>query len=213
MNVTTQPLSEFIDNDGWIYPHAISVRHKYIHDNEDWTLLVCPNNLNKMIVALKQYRMTLNQIFTSGSGKTIRKHHNLLNSITIKLYSTEYFFISHLVVCDAAIGIQRVWRYRLHQRRLAIDECWEDFHKTRNAIIKIQSIWRRFIRRHDLALMKAMHEIDLRLCRARYKSVINASKVIHRAWADYKLRKRINNMSLIESTKLYILNLGIPTIF
>ena len=41
-------------------------------------------------------------------------------------------------------------------------------------------------------MLRAIHEIDLRLCRARYAKVLQSARVIHAAFNNYKVNRAIN---------------------
>ena len=124
----------------------------------------------------------------------------------------EYNTILDLNKHDAAIEIQRI--FRGNDGRLiahGYDMCaWYDAY---DAATCLQSAWRRYKLRNELILRKALREIDLRLCRARYARVIAAAGVIHKAWANHKLAKRMRVMVGEQRRKAYAHKHGLDDLF
>ena len=128
----------------------------------------------------------------------------------------------------AAVCIQQIFRGNVGRNRAyeeqawvhyyefkaacCIQEVWRDYH-THKATVYIQAVWRRYKMRNQLLLLRALREIDLRLCRAKYARVIEAALVIHGAWDDYKLRRRIKCMYREQARKEYVARHGLDDLF
>ena len=112
----------------------------------------------------------------------------------------------------AAIQIQRIFRGNAGRLKAhGYDMCaWYDAYY---AATSLQSAWRRYKLRNELILRKALREIDLRLCRARYARVIDAAGVIHKAWANRKLAKRMLVMVGEQRRKEYANKHGLDDLF
>lgn len=116
----------------------------------------------------------------------------------------------------AAVEIQRIFRGNVGKNRASwsrcIQEVLRDYH-THKATVYIQAVWRRYKMRNQLLLLRALRQIDLRLCRARYVRVIEAASVIHGAWDDYKLRRRVKCMYREQARKEYVVGHGLDDLF
>ena len=111
-----------------------------------------------------------------------------------------------------AITIQRIWRGIQGRMRWTEWYAWDWWEKDK-ASEKIQANWRRFSKRNELSCLRAMREIDLRICRARYKAVIDASEKIHRAWSALKIRRNLSNLYRDQRRKNFIKTHGLYDLF
>jgi hypothetical protein len=64
-----------------------------------------------------------------------------------------------------------------------------------------------------LRIRAALREIELRVCRMRYRSVIEAARVIHEAWAEYKLVQRLKWLGREHKRKQYAKRHGLDELF
>ena len=124
----------------------------------------------------------------------------------------EFCTIRRLNQEDAAISIQRIFRGNVGRKRADVEQGWIHYYEYQAAVY-IQAVWRRYKMRNQLLLLLALREIDLRLCRGRYARVIEAALVIHRAWDDYKLRRRFKSMYLEQARKEYVVRHGLDKLF
>jgi len=62
-------------------------------------------------------------------------------------------------------------------------------------------------------IQAALREIELRECRMRYRSVIEAARVIHEAWAEYKLAQRLKCLAREQKRKQYAKLHGLDELF
>lgn len=98
--------------------------------------------------------------------------------------------------------------------RLVEHEQNQKCKKVRQIVSRIQRAWRCGLNMHrHLALVRALREIELRMCRMRYRRVIEASLVIHKAWSDYKCRRRMKILCREQTRKEYLKLHGLDELF
>ena len=138
-------------------------------------------------------------------GSFIRKRADLN---ALRMCNNLIYKFNQVAFIQRAIYIQKMWRGL--RGRLKWEEywAWDQFDKTHaNMAIQIQKNWRRYSKRNELILRNALREIDKRLMWANLGSLYQSEKfislrcsmnkkeasfIIHRAWKEFKKKKRNN---------------------
>ena len=93
----------------------------------------------------------------------------------------EYLMVKHLIYIDSIITIQRAVKYKNQIRMLQLSE---------KSATTIQRLWRRYREKYIYDLLKALHKINIRLCKVQCVKEINSARLIQQFWYSHKNRKK-----------------------
>jgi hypothetical protein len=237
---TAQMLSavwQLVDSDGVIHLHSgskcclnldtlqpMNLHLKNITRKMHWAVMIDPKLLEDWVSRLdlwaySQHLVSSVKVWADSSHNhpdlihySYTSHANAALLKDVQMY--ESHMVYHLNRCDMAIMIQKMWRGREGRAKWLEEYAWDWHDRWHSSLVmKIQTSWRRFSKRNELSCRRAMREIDLRLCRARYKAVIDASEKIHKAWAAVKMRRRLYDLARDQQRKHFIQTHGLYNLF
>ena len=217
----------FVGSDGVIHLHSgsecclnpdtqqpMNLHLKNITGKLNWGGVIDPKLLEDWVSRIDLW------VYSQRIHKVSCPNASYVNAVVLKdLQMCESHMVYCLNRCDMSMMIQKMWRghYVRANKRLRAAQClvptevyvlmWQD------AATKIQTSWRRWRLRNEISCRKALRQIDLRLCRARYNTVIDASEKIHKAWAAVKMRRRLYELTKDQQRKHFIQTHGLYDIF